>query len=105
MDEIAGILGLGLLSLSWLSEAYSTIKSGQAKVPLDFAFLYFLSSLLLAYHAYSLNDNIFLLLNVITTLIALMNILYCLMAKISTSAFKSKKSTKKTEAKKEKKKK
>ena len=76
MDEIAGILGLALLSLSWISEAYSTIKAGYAKIPLQFALLYFAASLLLAYHAYTLNDNVFLLLNVVTSLIALLNILY-----------------------------
>ncbi|MGV8085823.1 MAG: hypothetical protein ACP5N9_06255 [Candidatus Bilamarchaeum sp.] len=81
MDQIAGVLGLALLSLSWLHEAYSTVKAGYAKVPLEFALLYFAASLLLAYHAYTLDDTIFLILNAITTLMALLNILYIVSGK------------------------
>ena len=81
MDEVAGIFGLALLSLSWFSELYSTIRSGYAKVPFEFAVLYFMSSLLLAYHAYSLNDTIFIILNLITTVIAMINIFYLMFRK------------------------
>lgn len=75
-EELFGLLGLAILLVSWLSEAYQTVKSSIAKIPITFASLYLLASILLSYHAWSLGDIIFLVLNVVTGLIALLNIYY-----------------------------
>ena len=77
-EEISGILGLVILLLSWLSEAYQTVKEHKAKIPITFACLYLIASALLSYHAFLINDTIFLVLNLFTGLIALMNIYYFL---------------------------
>lgn len=78
MAEIIGEIGLVLLLLGWLDEAYQVSKERKAKVPFKFAMLYFFASCLLAYHAYTLDDLIFLILNSATGLIALMNIYFVL---------------------------
>ncbi len=78
MEELIGEIGLVLLLLGWLDEAYQVSKEKKAKVPFKFAVLYFFASVFLAYHAYTLNDLIFLILNSATGLIALMNIYFVL---------------------------
>lgn len=78
MEEIIGDIGLVLLLVGWLDEAYQVSKEKKAKVPLNFAILYFFASVFLAYHAYTLNDLIFMILNGSTALIALLNIYFVL---------------------------
>ncbi len=80
-EEVLGLLGLVILMSSWLSEAYQAIKEQQSKVPITFAVLYLAASIFLTVHAYSLNDWIFVVLNVFTGLIALMNIYFFFMGK------------------------
>ncbi len=80
-EELFGVIGLLILTASWFSEAYQTVKENKAKVPITFACLYLVASALLAYHAFSINDSIFVILNVITGLIALMNIYYIIQSK------------------------
>ena len=77
---MAGIAGLVLLLIGWFIETYQTIKAGKAGVPLEFAVLYFLGSILLGYHAFLLNDSIFVALNVIAALISLINVYYLVKA-------------------------
>lgn len=76
MSDLFGILGLTLLLLSWIHEAYQTVKSKSAKVPFEFCILYLVASLFLTYHAYLLSDLIFMVLNFATSLVALLNIYY-----------------------------
>ena len=75
-EEILGFLGLIILLASWVSEAYQTVKEHKSNIPITFACLYLIASVLLSYHAYLINDMIFVVLNVFTGLIALMNIYY-----------------------------
>ncbi len=88
--EIFGLLGLILLLSSWLTEAFQTIKSQMSKVPVEFAFLYFIASVCLAYHAFLLNDSIFLILNLITGLIGVLNLYYVFFGKKQNSPTNSK---------------
>lgn len=76
MSDLFGILGLTLLLLSWIHEAYQTVKTKEAKVPFEFCVLYFVASLFLTYHAYLLSDLIFMVLNLATSLISLLNLYY-----------------------------
>ncbi len=75
-EEILGILGLVILLASWFSEAYQAVKEKQSKIPITFASLYLVASALLSYHAFLINDLIFLVLNLATGIIALVNIYY-----------------------------
>ena len=75
-EEILGWIGLAILLLSWLSEAVQAYKEKTAKIPITFASLYLVAAVLLSLHALAINDTIFLVLNVATGLIALMNIYF-----------------------------
>lgn len=76
VEAILGILGLTILLVSWLSEAYQTVKENKAKIPITFALLYLVASILLSLHAFFINDIIFFILNISTGLVALLNIIY-----------------------------
>ena len=82
-EEILGWIGLAILLLSWLSEAVQAYKEKTAKIPITFASLYLIAAILLSLHALAINDMIFLVLNVATGLIALMNIYFFFMGKKS----------------------
>ncbi|MFB6166638.1 MAG: hypothetical protein ABEJ62_00030 [Candidatus Nanohaloarchaea archaeon] len=65
MVSIAGLLGAALLPVAWLIETYRTYEAGNLEaVDPKFVAMYVIGSLLLAYHAFTLRDLPFILLNV-----------------------------------------
>jgi len=85
---IISIIGLSLILLGWLYETYQTIKDRHCDIKIEFAVLYFIGSILLAYHAYNLNDIIFLILNSAAALIALINIYFILFGERYSAEYK-----------------
>ena len=78
MADYFGIVGLVLISVGWLAELVQVIRKKSAQVPLSFALLYGAGSLLLVVHSIELNDIVFIVLNALATLIAVVNIdCYC----------------------------
>lgn len=71
-----GYLGLAALALCWIPQSIETIKLGRCPVNLVFLLLASLGSFSLAIYAFSLGDPVFTILNILTTLGALLNIFY-----------------------------
>jgi lipid-A-disaccharide synthase-like uncharacterized protein len=82
------MFGLVLILAGWGYETYQTLKDRHCDVKLNFALLYFVGSSLLAFHAYVLNDMIFIILNVAAALIALINIYYILFGEKYSQQYK-----------------
>ncbi|MDY6765808.1 MAG: hypothetical protein SVW77_00415 [Candidatus Nanohaloarchaea archaeon] len=65
MVSAAGMVGAALLPVAWLIETYRTYEAGNLEaVDPRFVALYVVGSLLLAYHAFQLQDLPFIVLNV-----------------------------------------
>ncbi|MEM4295365.1 MAG: hypothetical protein QXI89_01280 [Candidatus Anstonellales archaeon] len=73
MASYIGFIGVVLILLGWIPETYSAIKEKRTINP-AFALLYAIGSSMLAYHALLLNDMAFLILNVVASLIAFLNL-------------------------------
>ncbi|MEK6754960.1 MAG: lipid-A-disaccharide synthase N-terminal domain-containing protein [Bacteroidota bacterium] len=71
-----GYLGLAALALCWIPQSIETIRLGRCPVNLVFLLLSSLGSFSLAIYAFSLGDPVFTILNILTTLGALLNIFY-----------------------------
>ena len=78
MIDYLGITGLALILAGWAIELAAAIRKGKSQVPLMFAALYAAGSLLLAWHSLEINDMVFLALNAAATLVAAVNIVFCL---------------------------
>ncbi|MFA5106166.1 MAG: lipid-A-disaccharide synthase N-terminal domain-containing protein [Candidatus Micrarchaeia archaeon] len=76
MADYFGIIGLLLILAGWIYELFQAIKNKKSQVPLSFAILYGLGSLLLTLHSIELNDAVFIVLNAAATIIALSNIAF-----------------------------
>jgi len=71
-----GYLGLVALVLCWIPQSLETIRLGRCPVNLTFLVLSSFGSFSLAIYAFSLGDPVFSILNILTTLGALINIYY-----------------------------
>ncbi len=78
--HLIGYMGLFVLTLSWLPQAYQTIKEKNCKVNLQFLLLNFSGSFLLLTYAVMLGDAVFSILNFMTSIGAAINIIYKLKA-------------------------
>lgn len=78
MSEIFGIAGLLLILAGWAVELLAAIRNGKPQVPLSFAILYAAGSLLLTWHSVEIGDAVFIALNAAATLVAAVNIAFCL---------------------------
>ena len=76
-----GISGLILILAGWIYETYHAIKNRKTSLPLAFALLYGFGSLLLTVHSWILNDTVFIILNAVATVIAVINIFLILTGK------------------------
>ncbi|MFA6489424.1 MAG: lipid-A-disaccharide synthase N-terminal domain-containing protein [Candidatus Micrarchaeia archaeon] len=81
MADYLGIVGLVLILAGWTIELINAIRAGKSQVPLSFAVLYAAGSGLLAWHSLEIGDMVFLVLNAAATLVAVVNIVFCLFAK------------------------
>ncbi len=72
-DVYIGLAGMLLIVLAWIPETLQNWKQKGKNLSLKFAVLYFFGSLFLAYHAYALDDPVFLALNGLAGLIAIFN--------------------------------
>jgi len=79
-----GYIGLTSLALCWIPQSIETIKQGRCTVNLTFLALSALGSFSLALYALSLGDTIFIVLNCLTTLGAVINIFYKLSPRTTT---------------------
>ncbi|HLE31964.1 MAG TPA: hypothetical protein VJB38_05075 [Bacteroidota bacterium] len=71
-----GYVGLVALVLCWIPQSLETIRLGRCPVNLSFLVLASLGSFSLAIYAFSLGDPVFTVLNVLTTLGAMLNLYY-----------------------------
>ncbi len=76
-----GLAGLILLLIAWIPETVNTIKRKKTPAELKFSLVYALGSAGLMTYAYLLGDLIFTVLNLFTTLLALMNSYYAIKEK------------------------
>lgn len=74
MADFYGVAGVALIFIGWSVELVRTLQKRQAQVPLAFAVLYGIGSVLLIIHSIILDDVPFMLLNSAAALIALVNI-------------------------------
>ena len=74
MSDLFGIIGLILILCGWIYELISMLKTKKSSLPLGFAVLYGMGSLLLTLHSWLLDDLVFLILNGAATIIAMINI-------------------------------
>ncbi|MCL6088794.1 MAG: hypothetical protein M1530_01365 [Candidatus Marsarchaeota archaeon] len=72
-DEYIGLAGLVLILIAWIPETMQNWREKGRNLSLKFVALYLFGSLFLTYHAFTLNDMVFLTLNGLATLIALFN--------------------------------
>ncbi|RME80240.1 MAG: hypothetical protein D6769_00105 [Methanobacteriota archaeon] len=68
----AGIIGVALILLGWIPETVRAYKDGKV-ADIRFTMLYAIGSALLTYHAYTLGDVPFIILNIAAMVIALFN--------------------------------
>lgn len=71
--DYLGLAGMLLILIAWLPETWQNYKEKGKNLNLKFVLLYLFGSAFLTYHAWLLNDMVFLSLNAIATLIALLN--------------------------------
>jgi len=72
--SIIGILGAVLLLTAWIPQTYSAIKTKNVGMRREFIFLYLFGSMFLIFHSIFLSDIVFFILNVVSTLIAAVNL-------------------------------
>lgn len=72
--QLHGYVGLIALALCWVPQSFETIKLGKSPVNLTFLLLSPTGSFFLALYAFGQGDMIFLILNSLTTLGALINV-------------------------------
>ncbi|MBM4169968.1 MAG: hypothetical protein FJ215_12560 [Ignavibacteria bacterium] len=80
--ELVGYAGLIALTLCWIPQSIETIRLGHCPVNLIFLILSSFGSLCLVLYALFLGDPVFTLLNLLTTLGALLNMYYRLFPRI-----------------------
>ena len=71
-----GYFGLSCLVLCWIPQSIDTIKLGRCPINLTFLLFTALGSLSLAMYALSLGNPVFTVLNSLTTLGTIINIIY-----------------------------
>lgn len=74
--EWIGYLGVAAFALAWIPQCMDTVKAGKCPVNLSFLLLAALGSALLMLYAFLRDDMVFSILNAITTVGALINVLY-----------------------------
>lgn len=75
MDWI-GYLGMTALAICWLPQSIDTVRQGRCDVTLGFLLLSALGSMSLALYAFLRADTVFVLVNILTTVGALLNLFY-----------------------------
>jgi len=83
MMEWVGYGGLLALALCWIPQTVETIRRGRCDINLPFLVLSGSGSFLLMVYAMGRGDLVFILLNALTTLGALLNLYYRLMPRTS----------------------
>ena len=74
MANYTGIIGILLILAGWAYETWVSVKAGKSPIPLSLVLLYGIGSALLALYAFSLNDWIFMVLNIVLVFMMLINI-------------------------------
>jgi lipid-A-disaccharide synthase-like uncharacterized protein len=71
-----GIIGLLALAIGWIPQTVQTIREKRCNINLLFLILNLIGSISLVLYAVSLNDDIFTILNSMTSLGAFINLYY-----------------------------
>lgn len=79
-----GYVGLVALALCWIPQSWETIRLGRCPVNMGFLILSSIGSLSLAVYAFTLGDPVFSILNILTTLGALINLYYKILPRKNT---------------------
>ena len=77
--ELLGILGAAIIAISWIPETLRTIKTKSTGLDLKFISTYFLGSLFLAIYSISVKDYVFIGLNIVASLLAVINLIYTIL--------------------------
>ncbi|MCX6773428.1 MAG: hypothetical protein NTY68_00310 [Candidatus Micrarchaeota archaeon] len=91
-EEYISIVGLALLIIAWIPETLQNWRERGRNLNIKFVCLYLFGSLFLTYHAVIIKDAVFMYLNSVATLIALLNAIVILTntkAKVSRKAKKA----------------
>ena len=75
MIEI-GIAGAILLLVAWLFETFESVKRHKSLIDLKFAFIYIISTILLAIYAFQRSDFVFFSTNICLVILVLFEIVY-----------------------------
>lgn len=78
MDHWFGYVGLVAFALAWIPQSLETVRAGRCEVNRSFLVLAAIGSLSLTVYALSQGDAVFSALNALTTLGALVNLVYSL---------------------------
>ncbi|MFH1306341.1 MAG: hypothetical protein ABIH83_01630 [Candidatus Micrarchaeota archaeon] len=73
VSEYLGTAGMVLIIIAWIPETIQNWKEKGKNLNLKFVALYLFGSLFLTYHAWVIQDFVFLTLNLLATLIAIFN--------------------------------
>ncbi len=82
--HIMGYIGLGALAACWIPQTLETIRDKDCKANMQFLILSFIGSFSLFIYALFLKDTIFSVLNFMTSVGALINVIYKLKAQRTT---------------------
>jgi lipid-A-disaccharide synthase-like uncharacterized protein len=75
-----GMIGLLAILAGWIYETSVALRTKRSPMPAPFALLYGFGSLMLSIYSWTLDDVVFVVLNVAATLIALINLWLALSA-------------------------
>ena len=76
MFEPIGLFGLILILIAWIPETLKNLKEGKVKTRTEFLILYMLGSLFLTIHAIILLDLVFIILNLLATILSGVNLVF-----------------------------
>ena len=76
MFEPIGLFGLILILIAWIPETLKNLKERRVKTRTEFLILYMLGSLFLTIHAIILLDLVFIILNLLATILSGVNLVF-----------------------------
>jgi lipid-A-disaccharide synthase-like uncharacterized protein len=72
--NLVGVVGLIILAIAWIPQTLETIKKRKSYLSVRFALLYLSGSLVLAIYSVMINDTVFLILNIVLIIMAVINL-------------------------------
>lgn len=76
IQEIIGILGVSFIALSWIPQAWQTIKTKKSGINLKFGLAQFMGSVFIIIYAWMIKQPLFVILNAIAFVLIAINLNY-----------------------------